>query len=105
MALTAVGSTALAQETPQAAPADQAGTQPQPAVAPKVGDTIYDNTGASIGTVGALAGANFVLAADAGKATIPIASLGTGDKGLMLNSTKAQIDAAIATAKKKQAAR
>jgi type 1 glutamine amidotransferase len=41
-----------------------------------------------------------VLAADTGKATIPISSLGTGEKGLMVNTTKAQIDAAIAAAAK-----
>jgi hypothetical protein len=96
-------------------PADQMTAQPEKAVAPKVGDTIYDNTGASVGTVASLAadtgcpGRRYrlswppmpvVLAADAGKATIPISSLGTGEKGLMVNTTKAQIDAAIAAAAK-----
>ncbi len=100
VALAGAGSNALAQETPSAAPGDQAAMAPRTTAAPKVGDTVYDNTGTGIGTVAAVSGANFVLAADTGKATVPIASLGTGDKGLMINTTKAQIDAAIAAADK-----
>jgi hypothetical protein len=97
---------AFAQETPSAtspdgaaaaAPADQT-------PAPKVGDTIYDNTGEGIGPVESVSGSQFVMSSTQGKATLPVASLAAGNKGLTINMTKAQFEAAVAAAHSSAAA-
>jgi hypothetical protein len=103
MAATALPVGAFAQETPStsatspdaaaaaAAPADQT-------PAPKVGDTIYDNTGEGIGPVESVSGSQFVMSSTQGRATLPVASLAAGNKGLTINMTKAQFEAAVAAA-------
>ena len=98
MAMAAVGTPCFAQETPTVPASSPASTQAEPVAAPKPGDTIYDNTGTSVGTVDSVAGQSLVIATTKGKATIPGASLTTGDKGLTINTTKAQLYAAIQAA-------
>ncbi len=92
---------AFAQETPPAASdpaAAAAQAAPAQAIAPKAGDTIFDNTGASIGPVDSVSDQQFVLSSAAGKATLKIDSLAMGANGLTINMTKAQFEAAVAAA-------
>jgi hypothetical protein len=102
-AISAIPCASYAQETPstapaQAAPANPAAPAPTAAVAPKPGDTVYDNTGASIGPVESVMADRFVLSSAAGKATLKTDSLAMGTNGLMINMTKAQFEAAVTAA-------
>jgi len=101
-AITAIPGMASAQQTPPATAADPAqAAQAAPAeqaVAPKAGDTIFDNTGASIGPIESVSGQQFVVASAAGKATLKTESLAMGANGLTINMTKAQFEAAVTAA-------
>ncbi|WP_420382117.1 hypothetical protein [Novosphingobium sp.] len=99
-AFTAIPCVAFAQETQPASTAAQAAQMApaQQAIAPKAGDTIFDNTGASIGPVDSVSDQQFVVSSAAGKATLKVDSLAMGTNGLMINMTKAQFEAAVAAA-------
>lgn len=93
---------ASAQTVPQttqpaqdAAPADAATAQ---AVKPMVGDNVYDKNGEQIGTVASTNGQQAIVTTTKGKITIPLASLFAGTKGLAINMTKEEVDAAIQAA-------
>ncbi len=94
---TAIPCGAYAQETPSAATAQT--SAPDQAIAPKAGDTIFDNTGASIGPVESVTDQQFVVASAAGKATLKINALAMGTNGLTINMTKAQFEAAVTAAR------
>jgi len=102
---TAIPCGAYAQETPsnsmaQSPSAATAQTSaPDQAIAPKAGDTIFDNTGASIGPVESVTDQQFVVASAAGKATLKINALAMGTNGLTINMTKAQFEAAVTAAR------
>ena len=72
---------------------------PSPTVAPKAGDPVYDNTGVVAGSVDSVANQQIVLSTDKGKAAIPVSSLAMGSKGLMINLSKSQLNAAVAAAR------
>ena len=74
------------------APAAQAATA-------KAGDTVYDTSGQAVGTVESVSDGNFVISTGSSKATLSLASLGTGPNGPTISMTKAQLEAAIAQAK------
>ena len=105
IALTTVTTQANAQSMTSAPPTAPESAQPdQPAmpsqpVAPKAGDAVYDNTGVVAGSVDSVANQQIVMSTDKGKAAIPISSLGMGSTGLMINLSKAQLDAAVVAAK------
>lgn len=80
---------AAAQET---APAAQA-------AAAKAGDTVYDQAGEVVGTVESVEGQTFVISTGAQKATVPLAALANGPKGLTIGMSKAELEAAIQNAK------
>lgn len=89
-----------ASEAPaDAAPAAQADAAGQDSAAQaataKAGDTIYGPAGEAVGTVESVAGENFVISTGTNKATLPLASLGTGPNGPTISMTKDQLDAAI----------
>lgn len=104
-ALTAAAGNASAQDMtgsstnpPMATPTDQPAV-PSPTIAPKAGDPVYDNTGVVAGSIDSVASRQIVLSTDKGKASIPIGSLAMGSKGLMINLSKSQLDAAVAAAR------
>jgi len=101
-AFTAIPVAAFAQETPPATAADPAqaaaAAPAEQAVAPKAGDTIFDNTGASIGPIESVGDQQFVMSSAAGKATLKTNVLAMGANGLTINMTKAQFEAAVTAA-------
>ena len=103
-ALTAIPCGAYAQETPPATAAQTSSaataqtSAPEQAIAPKAGDTIFDNAGTSIGPVESVTAQQFVVASAAGNATLRIDSLAMGTNGLTINMTKAQFEAAVTAA-------
>lgn len=91
---------AMAQDA--AAPA-AAATPAKTSVA--TGATVYDTSGNVVGTIEAVNGDMAVLATDQAKASIPLSSFGTGEKGPVLALTREQINsqAGAAAAEAKQA--
>lgn len=90
---------AFAQATPAAAPA--AATAPAPATAAvTAGATVVDTTGAAVGTIESVSGANAVLSTGTVKAAIPVASFAKGPNGLVVGITKADLEAKVAAATK-----
>jgi hypothetical protein len=87
---------AIAQENPSSATT----TSQAPASAAKAGDTIYDKTGAVVGTVESIEGSNAVISTATGKATIPVSALSSGSKGPTIGMTKAELNAAMQNAAK-----
>ncbi|WP_375250649.1 hypothetical protein [Sphingomonas sp.] len=81
---------ASAQEAP--APTAQAGAQASATVT--TGATVYDTSGATVGTVESTDGTNAVVNTGTVKAAIPLTSLGKGTNGPVLAMTKAQLEAA-----------
>jgi hypothetical protein len=92
---------ALAQTAPSAAPAAQ-GTAAAPAAsaAAKVtaGATIFDASGAQVGTVDQVAGDVVTVNTGTNKVGVPLGNFAAGPNGLVLGNTKAQLDAAAAQA-------
>ncbi|MBV9529193.1 hypothetical protein [Sphingomonas sp.] len=69
----------------------------------KKGLTVYDAKGGRIGTVESVSGKDAVVSTGTARASIPISSFAKNDKGLVLATTKAEIDAqAKASAKPKK---
>lgn len=91
---------AMAQDA--AAPAAAASAK----TAVATGATVYDTSGNVVGTIESVSGDMAVLATDQVKASIPLSSFGTGEKGPVLALTREQINAqagaANAEAKKEQ---
>lgn len=83
------------QPAPDAAPADAPSAQ---TVKPMAGDNIYDKNAEQIGTVASTNGQQVIVTTTKGKITIPLASLFAGTKGLAINMTKEEVDAAIQSA-------
>lgn len=104
--LTLAGALATAQTAPVAAttPAAAPAQAPAPAAAPTVGATIYDGTGAPVGTIVSIAGDAAVIDTGTNKVGYPVASIGTGAKGLTIALTKAQLDASATEQQAKAAA-
>lgn len=78
-------------------PADAAPTE-APAgqmVKPLVGDILYDKNGEEIGTVSTSNEQQVVVTTTRGKITIPVSSLFAGQKGLAINMSKEEVDAAV----------
>lgn len=72
-------------------------------VVPKAGDVVYDNTGQQAGSVDSVNGSTVVVATAEGKGSMPLTEFAMGDKGLMMNHTKAELETAIRAAKAPQA--
>jgi len=87
---------AIAQQDPAPAPAAPAAQ----AAAAKAGDTVYDTAGEVVGTVESINGQTAVISTGTNKATVPLSALASGSKGPMIGMTKAQLDAAIQSARK-----
>lgn len=85
-----------AQDAAPAAPSAPAPTAS--GASAKVGDTIYDKAGESLGSVAAVNGDAVVVSMPEGKGSIPITSLANGPKGLMINMAKADVASAIKAA-------
>lgn len=85
------GITANAQE---AATSPGTAAAPTPAAEPAVGATVYDASGAEVGTIKSIAAPNFVIDTGKNSATLALSALGTGPKGPVLGMTKAQLDEA-----------
>jgi hypothetical protein len=60
----------------------------------KAGASVFDSSGASVGKIEAVEGNHAVLNTGTVKVKIPLTSLATGDKGLTVGMTKADIEAA-----------
>lgn len=98
--LALAGSTALAAPAfAQAAPAPA--TAPAPAAASvTAGANVVDTTGAPVGTIESVSGANAVLSTGTVKASIPVASFAKGANGLVIGITKADLEAKVQAATK-----
>ena len=64
------------------------------AAAPAVGATVYDTSGAPIGTISSIAAGAVTIDTGAHKVPVPATSVGPGAKGPVMAMTKAQLDAA-----------
>lgn len=65
---------------------------------PTVGATVYDSTGAVVGTVDSMAPGAAVINTGTNKVALPLNAIGPGAKGLTASMTKQQLDAAAAQA-------
>lgn len=90
--------------TAQAAPSAAATTASPAAPSLEAGTVVYDSQGVQIGTVDSVSGDNVVLAIGENRATLNKSAFATGEKGVSLNTTKAQIEAAVADASTKNQA-
>lgn len=81
------------------APTPDAAAPAAPTVAPKAGDMVYDNTGQQAGSVESVNGNTVVVATEQGKGSMPLTEFAMGEKGLMMNHTKAELETAIRSAK------
>lgn len=81
------------------APTPDAAAPAAPTVAPKAGDVVYDNTGQQVGSVESVNGNTVVVATEQGKGSMPLTEFAMGDKGLMMNHTKTELETAIRNAK------
>jgi hypothetical protein len=105
----AVPPTPAPQPAPQSAPEGAASTTTTTTtttgtgtVAPKAGDLVYDNTGQQAGSVDSVNGNTVVVATAEGKGSMPLTEFAMGEKGLMMNHTKAELEMAIRNAKAPQ---
>lgn len=85
-------SSAIAQEAAAAGTATAATSAT--AATPTVGATVYDTTGAEVGTIKSVTAPNFVIDTGKNSATLALTALGTGPKGPVLGMTKVELDAA-----------
>lgn len=83
----------------QTAPAAPAAGQ---AAAPAVGDTVYDSTGATMGTVEAVTPQAVVINTGTAKVPVPPTSVGKDAKGWHMAMTKADLEAAAQQAQAAQ---
>jgi len=86
---------AFAQATQTPAPAATAAP-----AAVTAGATVVDTTGAPVGTIESVSGANAVLSTGTAKASIPVASFAKGPNGLVVGITKSDLEAKVAAATK-----
>lgn len=91
---------ALAQDAPSSAPAAAATAAPTAGPNVTVGASVVDTSGAAVGTIASVSGANAVISTGTSKASIPVASFAQGDKGLVIAMTKADLEAAVSKASK-----
>lgn len=66
----------------------------QTGAGPKVGGTVHDAQGGTVGTIASTDGTNAVVDTGTAKAAIPLTSFGTGPNGPVLAMTKAELEAA-----------
>lgn len=90
-----------------APPASTEASEPEAAsheaISPKAGDAVYDKAGDRAGSVESVNGNVVVVATEQGKGSMPLAEFSMGEKGLTLNHTRAELEAAIRTANAAQA--
>ena len=67
----------------------------------KKGATVYDSTGAVVGTVDSATSSAATISTGKVRAAIPLSSFGKGDKGLVLGMSKADFEAAASAAASK----
>lgn len=91
-----VGLSAGAQAQSPAARGLAAAATTSASIAP--GATVYDQSGAVVGTIKAVDGQFATLATASSTVKLPLSSFGTGDKGPLLGMTAAQVDAAASAA-------
>lgn len=102
-ALLSAAALPLAATAQAAPPAPAAATTPAaPTLEP--GTTVYDSQGIEIGKVESISGDSVVLAIGENRATLSKSAFGSGAKGASLNTTKAQIEVAVADAAAKSRA-
>ena len=89
----AIAALAAALSAPAGLAAQQAASSAT-ATAPTVGATVFDTSGAPIGTITSIASGAVTIDTGAHKVPVPTASVGPGAKGLVMGMTKAQLDAA-----------
>lgn len=65
--------------------------------APTVGATVYDPTGAEVGTIDAITPQAIVIATGTNKVPVPPSSLATNAQGATLSMTKAELNTAFET--------
>lgn len=87
-----------AQPTAPAGTSAPAGAGAPAAASIAAGATVYDSQGVSVGTIESVSGDNVVLAIGASRATLASSAFASGAKGVTVNTTKAQLEAAIAQA-------
>lgn len=63
------------------------------------GATVYDNAGATVGTIQSVTATGAVVASGKLRAEVPTASFAKNAKGLVIGITKAEFEAAVAKAK------
>jgi hypothetical protein len=98
---TPVGPSATAT-TQSTTTTDASAPAPATAADVKKGVAVYDAKGGKIGTVDSASGGNAVVNTGVARASIPISSFAKNDKGLVLGTTKAEIDAQAKSAAKKE---
>lgn len=81
-----------------ASPVFAQATAPAPATV-TVGAAVSDTSGAAVGTVEAVANGTATVSTGSAKAGVPVGSFAQGPNGLVLAMTKADLEAAVATAK------
>lgn len=94
VALGALMAAPLAAQTAAAAPSAQAAAKPTLAV----GTTVYDPAGGTVGTIEAVSADAVTLSTGTTKVALPAAAFGTSEKGTAIGMTKAELEAAAATA-------
>lgn len=67
----------------------------------KKGATVYDSTGAVVGTVDSVTSSAATISTGKVRAAIPLSSFGKGDSGLVLGMTKSEFEAAASAAASK----
>ena len=92
-----IGATAFAT-TPAASTPPAASAATPGAASISAGTTVYDSQGVSVGTIESVSGDNVVLAIGESRATLASSAFATGPKGVTINTTKAQLEAAVAKA-------
>ena len=81
--------------------ADQTGATVTAATAAdvKAGVPVFDSKGGVVGKIESVSAKGAVVKAGTARATIPVASFGKNDKGLVISMTKAEIEAAAKPSK------
>ena len=90
-----------AQDTPQPDPSQPSAPETSPSQV-KVGDAVYDSTGASVGTIQAIEGDAAILSTGTGTVRIPASAISQGAKGATIPVTKAELEAEAAKSSQPQ---
>ena len=93
-------STTATEKTTSTTTTDATAPAPVTAADVKKGAAVYDAKGGRIGKVESVKGDNAVVSTGTARASIPISSFAKNDKGLVLATTKAEINAQAGTKKK-----